>query len=249
MRSGAADTERVDREIDFFSNWVVHPEGDALRFERERRLLREARPDGLGSVLSLGCGRGLFETLLAADAERVLGIDVSPESIEAARARAAELGVANVAFERRDIADFAFEERFDTIVCVGFLHHLSDADGLALLQRMRRHLAPGGLVHTQDPNADGVLRKVGRVVLGHRYDTYHSADERELVPGRVRDAFLAAGYAQATVRYVDLTLIPGMQLFPNAPSWTMGAFATVDRAFCASPFARWASGFAVDARR
>ena len=240
---------RSQREQAFFADWSLNPAGDALRWERERALLQKARPGGLGSVLSLGCGRGQFETRLAASAERVLGIDLSPESIADAQAHAREAGCDNVRFACEDVASFAFEERFDTIVCVGFLHHLDAAGSLALLERIYSHLRPGGLLHTQDPNVHGVLRAVGRVVLGERYHQFHSPDERELDPAEVRDQVLQAGFAKADIHYMDLALIPGMQLWPAAPPWTMRALAGFDRAFCATPFRRAASGFSIHAER
>lgn len=242
--------QRILRERDFFADWVVNPSGDALRWERELDLLLEARPRGLGSVLSLGCGRGWFETRLAEHADLVLGIDLSPDSIDEASALAARQGLDRVEFICADITAFDFDREFDTILCVGFLHHLSDADALALLTRIRRHLREGGLVHTQDPNARGILRKIGRLVLGARYDAYHTEDERELDPDRVRALFVEAGFEKTRLRYMDLSLIPAMQLFPSAPAWVMAGFAGLDRLFCGLPgLARWSSGFSVDATR
>lgn len=239
--------ERSQRERDFFADWKVNAAGDALRWKRELRLLRRARPDGLGRVLSLGCGRGWFETQLAPFADAVLGIDLSPESIADAQRLAAEKGLSNVEFQCEDVITFALDRTFDTVICVGFLHHLTDAEGVELLTRIHDHLAPDGLLHTQDPNRRGILRTVGRVVLGDRYDRYHTEDERELDPDRVRQMFLEAGFREATVRYMDLTLIPAMQLLHNAPGWTMHGFALADRVWCRSPTKPWSSGFAVDA--
>lgn len=240
---------RAARERDFFADWVVNPAGDALRWRRELELVRRARPGRLGSVLSLGCGRGWFESLLAEHADSVLGIDLSPEAIEDAKALAASRGLSHLEFACADIARLELDRSFDTVVCVGFLHHLSDGEALELLIRIRHHLAKGGLLHTQDPSRHGILRTIGRAVLGSRYDDYHSPDERELDADTVARLLLEAGFVTADVRYMDLSLIPAMQLFPRAPSWTMQGFAAVDRLFCALPLARWASGFAVDARR
>ena len=153
---------RAQRERKFFAEWGVNPAGDKLRWRRELDLLRRARPGGLGSVLSLGCGRGWFETLLAKHADHVLGIDLSPESIEAAKALAAGQRITNTEFICADVGRFELERSFDTVVCVAFLHHLSDRKCLDLLARIHRHLREGGLLHTQDPNAHGLLRRLGR---------------------------------------------------------------------------------------
>lgn len=240
---------RAQRERDFFADWRLNPAGDRMRWRRELDLLLRARPGGLGSVLSLGCGRGWFETQLAVHADHVLGIDISPKSIEDATALATSLGLGSVEFICSDIGSFEFDRSFDTIVCVAFLHHLSDPECLELLGRMRRHLNDGGLLHTQDPNVHGFLRKVGRVVLGSRYDTFHTEDERELDPDSVRQMFLEAGFDRAEIRYMDFSLNPATQIFPDASAWVMRGFTLIDRAWCALPVARWASGFAIDAIR
>ena len=247
--SGDGSDIRAQRERDFFADWALNPAGDELRWRRELALLRRARPGGLGSVLSVGCGRGLFETMLSEHADHVVGIDLSPESIEDAQALVARQEIPNVEFVCADITRFGLDRTFDTIVCVGFLHHLSDREGLELLSRIRSHLREGGLLHTQEPNVHGLMRKIGRIVLGKRYDEFHSDDERELDPDVVRRMFLDAGFGSATLRYMDLLLIPAMQIFPRAPAWTMKTFALIDRIWCALPASRWASGFAVDAIR
>jgi SAM-dependent methyltransferase len=249
MQSEEASASRIQRERDFFADWVLNPTGDALRWQRELDLIRRARPEGLGSVLSLGCGRGWFELMLSESADQVLGIDLSPESIEDARRLAANQGNEKVEFICADVASFELDQSFDTIICVGFLHHLSDAEGLELLTWIHAHLRPGGLLHTQDPNVHGIMRTLGRLVLGSRYDEFHSEDERELDPTSVRQMFLSAGFERADIRYMDLSLIPAMQLLPRAPGWLMKVFALVDRVWCSLPVARWASGFAVDATR
>ncbi len=240
---------RAASERAFFASWASHPYGDELRLRRELALLLRARPGGLGEVLSLGCGRGRFERAMAQQADRVLGIDSSPESIEDARRTAECEGNAKVRFECADVLDLSLDRRFDTVVCIGFLHHLMEDEAIALLRRIRDHLRPGGLLHTQDPSARGILRRLGRRVLGDRYDAYHTEDERELDPESVRALVLEAGFAKAEIRYMDFCLIPGMQLFARAPRFLMTAFDGIDRALCALPTAPLASGFAVEATR
>lgn len=195
---------------------------------------------------------------MAQQAESVIGIDSSPESIEEARRAAKCAGGAgqagsaknmNVRFECANVLELALDRSFDTIVCIGFLHHLTEDESLVLLRRIREHLRPGGLLHTQDPSARGILRRVGRLVLGGRYDAYHTEDERELDPEVVRALVLEAGFSKAEIRYMDFCLIPGMQLFKGAPNLIMSAFHAVDLALCALPTAPLASGFAIEARR
>jgi SAM-dependent methyltransferase len=179
----------------------------------------------------------------------VLGVDISPEAIEVARGAQARAGASNVEFRCVSVADLELTERFDTVVCVAFLHHLPAAALPGFVKFVASLLEPGALLYTQDPNVHGLLRHVGRVVLGNRYDTYHSRDERELDPREVLDALRGAGLSGIRLRYLDVTLIPMVYAAKGGPAPLFYACAAFDRLWCASPLARWASGFCVVARR
>jgi hypothetical protein len=85
--------------------------------------------------------------------------------------------------------------------------------------------------------------------MGRRYDTYHSADERELDPAEVAAALSAAGFAGIRIRYIDLTLIPSLFVLLRGPDAIFHICDAIDRLWCATPLARWASGFAVAAQK
>ena len=249
MTSGVEKRERqfFDRH---YGAGAWNPAGDALRLRRElRALLHLAQGRRLGRLLSIGCGEGPFEHLLAPHSESVLAIDLSAEAIEHARARAAALGLANLEFRCQPLSELRTDERFDGIVCLAFLHHVPEAELPALLASLHAQLRPGGFFFARDPSRRGVLRALGRLVLGKRYDRYHSPDERELDADELADQLRAAGFASVEIGWIDLTLIPGHYLFPRAGAWLMHLFVWVDRIFCASPFRRFASGFTVFARR
>ena len=243
-----------DAERAFFAGYYAerryHPTAWKLRLQRDLRVLGAAAPGRrLGRVLSVGSGDGTFELMMAPQADSVLGVDISPEAIDMARKAQTEAGVRNVEFRCVSVVDLALTERFDTIVCVAFLHHLPAAALDHFLAVMCDRLEPGGLFYSQDPNRHGVLRFVGRRLLGNRYDSYHSRDERELDPAEITGALSTAGFSAIAVRYVDLTLIPSLYFSPRGPDGIFRAFALLDRLWCASPFARWASGFSVVARK
>ena len=128
-------------------------------------------------------------------------------------------------------------------MCIAFLHHVPAAELPALLRRLRGQLRPGGFVFAQDPSRRGILRALGRVVMGARYDRYHSPDERELDPPEIARQLRDAGFDAVEIGWIDLTLIAGHYLFPGAGAWLMQMFAAADRVFCATPLARFASGF------
>jgi 2-polyprenyl-3-methyl-5-hydroxy-6-metoxy-1,4-benzoquinol methylase len=249
---GRADLDQ--RELDFFARYYAdqayHPTGSRLKLRRDLRALRRAvGARGLGRVLSIGCGDGEFERMIAPHSDRVVALDLSPEAIEIAGRLAERDGIRNVEFRCLPIAALEWRETFDTIACIAFLHHVPENELPALLRRIHDHLAPDGVFFSQDPNVHGLLRAIGRRVLGAGYHAYHSPDERELDPSVLREQLLAAGFASVEIRPIDLTLIPATYVLAKRPGWPLHACAALDRLWCSTPLGRYASGFAAISRR
>jgi high affinity sulfate transporter 1 len=158
-------------------------------------------------------------------------------------------GARNVEFRCMSFRDLPWQERFDAIVCLAFLHHVSEPELPGFLRACHDHLAPGGLFFSQDPNVRGALRAVGRVAMGKRYHSFHTPDERELDPDELGQQLRTAGFADVAIRHVDLTLTATCFLLRRGWNPLVRLGALVDRAWCASPLARWSSGFAAVARR
>jgi len=89
------------------------------------------------------------------------------------------------------------------------------------------------------------MRMIGRVVLGSKYDSYHSPDERELEPAEIARLLREVGFATVRIGYNDLTLHPAQYVLAKWPGWPLYIFPAIDWLWCRSPFARWASGFTV----
>lgn len=96
-------------------------------------------------ALDYCCGLGVLTERLANYGARVTGIDISPNSVEAATSRLAEAGLAEHADARvMDAEKLTFpDDEFDLIVCWGVLHHL-DLD--AAYKELARVLKPTGVV-------------------------------------------------------------------------------------------------------
>src|SRR5438874_4444797 len=101
-------------------------------------------PDG-ATVLEVGCGVGAQTVTLASGSPGAFftSIDVSPESLEAARARVQAAGLRNVTFRQADVFDLPFAEaNFDHIFVCFVLEHLPrPLDALRTLQLI---VTPGG---------------------------------------------------------------------------------------------------------
>ena len=86
-------------------------------------------------VLDLGCGDGALSEKLVAAGCRVVGIDGSPEFVEAARARGLDARVG-------DGHALAFDGEFDAVFSNAALHWMREPD--RVIDGVRRALVPGG---------------------------------------------------------------------------------------------------------
>lgn len=115
------------------------------------------------NVLDVGCGPGTITLDLARRVVpgRVVGIDVSEQVLEQARAEAARAGVDNAVFERADIstADLSALEaafgRFDVVHAHQVLLHLTDP--VDAVRRMLGLVGSGGVVAARDTDYGGAL--------------------------------------------------------------------------------------------
>jgi SAM-dependent methyltransferase len=101
-------------------------------------------PDG-ASVWVAGCGtnQAVFTALRLPHA-RVLGTDLSTQSLATARTSADQLGLTNLELVERSIHETDFREQFDYVACTGVIHH--NADPPACLARLAAALKPGGVM-------------------------------------------------------------------------------------------------------
>jgi len=113
----------------------------------------QARLEAGISVADIGCGHGI-STILMAQAfpnSRFVGFDYHAESIETARQRAREAGVADrCQFEVGSAKDFG-RSRYDFITMFDALHDMGDPAGAA--RHLLERLAPGGTWMIVEPYA------------------------------------------------------------------------------------------------
>ena len=124
-------------------------------------------PGGLGAVLEVGCSIGVLSARLAARADALLGIDVSPLAVEAARAQAPP----RACFRVMEAPDAWPAGRFDLVV----------------LSEVLYFLAPGA-VDRLAARVAGSLSARGRVLLVN----WLGPTEQALSGAQARDRFLAA---------------------------------------------------------
>lgn len=101
-------------------------------------------------VLDVGCGSGRAMMCLAEryPRSRFHGWDFSTESIAAANAEARRRGLANIAFETRDVAHAGAPDAFDLITAFDAIH--DQAKPAAVLANIAAGLRPSGIFLMQD---------------------------------------------------------------------------------------------------
>ena len=171
-------------------------------------------------VLDVGCGVGRWSLLLAARGATVTGVDLSPTMIAEANRRAQAQGIgSDCRFLVQDLAQLDVGAQFDLIVGVTVLQHILDPALLqSAVQRMARHLAPGGRM---------ILLEAAPTRIAKRCDTtVFRARERNVY----LDLFARAGLRLQAISGVDPApfktwLLPYLRRWPRPVS--LGALALV----------------------
>lgn len=217
----------LSRELDyheklysgFAQRHFARPAVRALRRHMVRRILASTGAGETSRVLSLGCGIGDTELLLAPHVKELVGVDLSPTAIRQAREDSLRAGRRNLRFEVGTLADQGFAPgSFDVVIAIFLLHHLPDAVLETSLHQVRDLLAPGGVFYSIDPSRHRLSGALGRLLVPKLMAGYQTPDEREL--GRRQLAALLAGAGlEAQVGFYDFLSSPLAGLLP---AWRAG---------------------------
>lgn len=97
-------------------------------------------PKKRNTVLDIGCGTGEFARLLAQRFNKVVALDLSPNTIDVAKKRSQDYK--NIDFQLADIMQWQFPSfYFDAIISIATFHHVSVEN---LLPNLQNALKPGG---------------------------------------------------------------------------------------------------------
>jgi SAM-dependent methyltransferase len=169
--------------------------------------LHERMSDGI-RVADIGCGHGASTILMAKayPASRFVGSDYHAESIDVARARAAEAGVSRNASFEVAAADAAGDGMFDLATTFDALHDMGDPAGTA--RHVLDMLTPaGGWLIVEPMAGDRVednLNPVGRAYYGFSAllctpaslsQDVGAAIGTQAGPAKVREIVVGAGFA------------------------------------------------------
>jgi SAM-dependent methyltransferase len=227
----------------FAQQHFAKPAVAAFRRYLAARILRQTGARAGWRLLSLGCGIGDTELLLAPFVAEVVGVDLSPKAIRQAQADAASAGIRNARFVCGEWREgLAAHGRFDLVTAVFFFHHLTDSELAAAPRELLELLRPGGVVYALEPSARRLAGMIGKVVVPHLMKRYQTADERQLLAGPTAQLFRHEGYTAQT-EWFDFVSTP---LAGLVPSWKTGyaAARVVDDALIKIPvLSRWSANF------
>jgi SAM-dependent methyltransferase len=229
--------------LGFAQTHFARPAVRALRRHMVGRILRMTGAGAHTRVLSLGCGIGDTELLLAPRVAEVVGVDLSPSAVRQARADAGRLGIANARFEEGT----STEGTYDLVIAIFFLHHLPDQALAELPGRVKGLLAPGGVFYSLDPSSRRLSGALGRLLVPVLMRRYRSPDERELEPERTAELFRGAGF-DASVTMYDFGSSPLAGLLPGWRAGYRAARAMDDWLLRVPALRRRGSNFEVTAR-
>jgi 2-polyprenyl-3-methyl-5-hydroxy-6-metoxy-1,4-benzoquinol methylase len=123
---------------------------------RALTLVRDAITEAIGgapmSLLDVGCGPGVFLSLAREAGFDVTGVELEPTLADKARARGIEVLTGDV------VSIPMGERRFDVITLLDLIEHVPEP--VALLERCRQLLKPGGHVVVYTPNHDALIVRV-----------------------------------------------------------------------------------------
>jgi ubiquinone/menaquinone biosynthesis C-methylase UbiE len=147
MRQAMNDTTHQERILDQFTRQATPfstaqtiTDANALRM-----IVEAAAPRPTDTILDVACGGGIVVCAFAPHVRHATGIDMTPAMLDRARQLAAQQGIANVAWERGDVASLPYTDgAFDIVVTRFSMHHFLDP--LAVLREMARVCAPGGRI-------------------------------------------------------------------------------------------------------
>ncbi|MFT4851582.1 MAG: ubiquinone/menaquinone biosynthesis C-methylase UbiE [Sediminicola sp.] len=143
------DMKKVLTDLKNVNKWLG---GNDISIKGIVKLLPESSKEETITILDLGCGDGeiLRECARFAKKEgynfQLIGVDANAFILEEARRRSTDFQ--NITYLEKDVFSSEFKElNFDIALCTLFLHHFSNTDLIALVQRLLDQARVGVVVN------------------------------------------------------------------------------------------------------
>jgi ubiquinone/menaquinone biosynthesis C-methylase UbiE len=218
-------TQDKQKEITFFDAHAAADSYDVFTPDSNLRLIRActrlARWKPGARVADLGCGSGVFTSLLYRHGFDAIGLDLSPKLIALA-----QLKYPQVAFCEGDVEDLPLPTAsLDGILLSGLLHHLPDP--ARCVAEVFRVLKPGGSFAAFDPNRMNPFMYLYRDRSSPLYSPVGvTENERPVLAHRIAAAFQHAGFRARTDYISDLSY---RYIASSKLRWLLPAYNAIDR--------------------
>jgi SAM-dependent methyltransferase len=126
-------------------------------------------------ILEIGCGTGQMTNFLAATGRKVIGSDISLNSLKKAKGFAQKEGITGSDFILMDLFKPAFKnDTFDYVIANGVLHHTYNAEDA--FKSISNLVKTGGFIII------GLYHKFGRILNNVRKAIYHISNQKIIIP-------------------------------------------------------------------
>ncbi|NQV88551.1 MAG: class I SAM-dependent methyltransferase [Parcubacteria group bacterium] len=190
-------------------------------------------------VLDFGCGYGFFSIFPAKNGAKVIGIDISSESLKICNARSKMYGVSeNIEFIKGDCESLPFEsESFDLILSYGTMSCLNINNAY---REMSRVLKPGGKVLIVDTLGYNPILNLNRWLKFKKGIRTKHTLEHIL---KIKDINLAKQYFGKTeeIKYFDITTVFLAFFTENRRRWLwlFKVLLKIDKIILSLPFVKY----------
>ncbi len=157
---------------------------------------------GSGLILETGAGSGRFCLSLAKEntAAQIIGVDLSPVSLNLIKNRAKKDDIGNVTVVRADIQKLPFAGNcFDVVFNEGVVEHFRDPESLLL--EMKRVLKPGGRLIVAVPNRFNFI--YGLTLFFSRKERVKYGYIKLFSPGALKALFKKCGFIDIKISGFD----------------------------------------------
>jgi ubiquinone/menaquinone biosynthesis C-methylase UbiE/uncharacterized protein YbaR (Trm112 family) len=158
---GRVQQQHYDRVAAAYIENLNYPHTQEYQKYLDGAMLEAAQPAGLGVVAEICCGRGEAFQLLRDKIVGGVGVDISLNMLEAARA---EFDPQKFMFLQGDATMLPLRDAsFDSVFMLGGIHHVNDRQ--ALFNEIFRILKPGGYFIWREPVSDFFLWRFLRAII------------------------------------------------------------------------------------
>lgn len=227
------------KEIAFFDGHAAVDDYDVFTPESNARLLqaclRHLALERGARIADLGCGSGVFSTLLNQAGYDCVGLDISPRLVALARGK-----YPAVTFVEGDVEHLPFlSGSFDGVLLSGIVHHLPDPAQCAA--EVFRVLRPGGRFVAFDPNRRNPFMWLYRDRASPFYSSVGvTENERPILAHETAAIFREAGF----VTGVDyLSNLQYRYVASPKVRWLLPVYNVIESTVFSLPFMRPFSSF------